>query len=228
MDNTSGVGVLDKSVAVLEALAVAPASLAELVSRTGLTRPTAHRLAVALEGHRLVTRDVAGRFTLGARCAELAAGAPDSLVQRSLVVLAELRDRTGESAQLYRREAGGRRCVAAAERAEGLRDTVPVGALLPLTAGSAAQVLLAWSGEAPPDGAVFSTRRLADVRRSGWAASVGEREAGVASVSAPVRDAHGRVLAAVSVSGPVDRLTRRPGPLHAADVLRAAATLAEA
>jgi DNA-binding IclR family transcriptional regulator len=128
-------------------------------------------------------------------------------------------------------------CVAAAERSSGLRDTVPVGAALPMTAGSAAQVLLAWEeGERMHRGlrgAKFTATTLAGVRRRGWAASAAEREAGVASVSAPVRGAstgsastgsaagHGRVLAAVSVSGPIERLTRSPGRLHAAAVVAA-------
>jgi DNA-binding IclR family transcriptional regulator len=54
---------------------------------------------------------------------------------------------------------------------------------------------------------------------------VGEREAGVGSVSAPVRDATGEVVAAVSVSGPLERLTRSPGRLHAAAVCAAATEL---
>ena len=84
-------------------------------------------------------------------------------------VLAQLRDMTGESAQLYRRQGDARICVAAAERASGLRDTVPVGAVLPMSAGSAAQVLLAW--EEPErmhrglQGAAFQAATLAAVRR---------------------------------------------------------------
>lgn len=224
MDEASGVGVLDKAVVVLAALQSGPAGLTELVLRTGLSRATAHRLAAALETHRLLGRDPAGRFVLGPRLGELAAAAADPLLTAAAPVLARLRDETGESAQLYRREAGGRRCVAASERASGLRDTVPVGALLPMGAGSAAKVLLAWSGEAAPPGAAVSSHALAAVRRQGWAASVAEREPGVASVSAPVRVGE-RVVAAVSVSGPLDRLTRTPGRLHAAAVLRAAAEL---
>jgi DNA-binding IclR family transcriptional regulator len=101
-----------------------------------------------------------------------------------------------------------------------------------MTAGSAAQVLLAW--EAPDDvadivaRARFSAGMLTTVRRRGWAASVAEREAGVASVSAPVFDGEGRVVAAVSVSGPIDRLTRQPGRLHANAVLAAGRALSRA
>ena len=76
-------------------------------------------------------------------------------------------------------------------------------------------------------GAKFTATTLAGVRRRGWAASAAEREAGVASISAPVRGAPGaggaggRVLAAISVSGPIERLTRSPGRLHAAAVVAA-------
>ena len=238
MNDTSGVGVLDKAVSVLAAAESGPATLAQLVDATGLARPTAHRIAVALERHRLLARDVQGRFVLGPRIAELASAAgEDRLLAVAQPVLIQLRDATGESAQLYRRQADVRICVAAAERASGLRDTVPIGAALPMTAGSAAQVLLAWEeGERMHRGlrgAKFTAATLAGVRRRGWAASAAEREAGVASISAPVRGPHGasggagRVLAAVSVSGPIERLTRSPGRLHAAAVVAAGEKISE-
>ncbi|HLI39755.1 MAG TPA: IclR family transcriptional regulator [Streptosporangiaceae bacterium] len=232
MNNSSGVGVLDKAVSVLAAMERGPVLLAQLVQATGLARPTAHRIAVALEHHRLAARDIQGRFILGPRIAELAAAAgEDRLLAVAQPVLGYLRDLTGESAQLYRRQADVRVCVAAAERASGLRDTVPVGAALPMTAGSAAQVLLAWEDaermRRSLRGAKFSATTLAQVRRRGWAASVAEREAGVASVSAPVRGAGGRVIAAVSVSGPIERLTRSPGKLHATAVVAAGDKISE-
>lgn len=223
VEQSSGVGVLDKAVLVLEAVHGGAHSLAALTERTGLSRATAHRLAVALEVHGLLSRDGAGRWAIGPRVGRLAGN--DTLLERAEPVLAHLRDITGESAQLYRRQAGERVCVAAAERGSGLRDTVPVGAALPMSAGSAAQVLLAFSGEAPPAGAVFSERALAEVRRRGWAHSVGEREAGVASVSAPVLGPDGTVVAAISVSGPIERLGRQPGRLHAQAVMLAAREL---
>jgi DNA-binding IclR family transcriptional regulator len=322
---TSGVGVLDKAALVLTAVEAGPAALGELVARTGLSRATAHRLAVALAAHRLVGRDGAGRFVAGPR---LATGSPATalwplpwaVLAAAPAVLAELRDATGESTQLYVRRGTERICVAAAERSSGLRDTVPVGATLPMTAGSGAQVLLAYAatstatgtatstatsraagldrawgagnasardpdgprhdattegddaalgpGGAPgapgapdgtyertagaiqgaaalrgtagrptttpvasvpvPPGAVFDAAALAAVRRRGWAESVGEREPGLASVSAPVRDAAGSVIAAVSLSGPDGRLTRSPGQRHGAAVVAAADRLSQA
>jgi len=233
MDESSGVGVVDKSVAILSALESGPASLAGLVILTGLPRPTAHRLAVALERHRLVGRDLEGRFVLGPRLAELAtAGGQDRLIAAASPVLARLRDTTGESTQLYRRQGDVRLCVAAAELPAGLRNTVPIGTRLPLTAGSAAQVLLAWEDadrlHRGVAGAVFSAQTLAKVRRQGWAMSVAERQPGVASVSAPVRSATGRVIAAVSVSGPIERVSRNPGRLHARAVVAAGEAISKA
>jgi DNA-binding IclR family transcriptional regulator len=228
MDSLSGVGVIDKSAAILEALAEGgPASLADLVDATGISRPTAHRLAVALEAHGLVGRDDRGRFRLGVRLAAWGRSAVSlsaSMLEQSADVLAGLRDETGESAQLYVRDGDHRVCVAAAERPSGLRDTVPVGARLPLIAGSGGKVLLAWDppGEWP---AGADTAALRAVRQRGWAASVAEREPGVASVSAPVHGPDGSVIAALSVSGPIDRLGRRPGPKFAPALVRGAARL---
>lgn len=227
MEHGSGVGVLDKAVLVLGAVEGGAQTLQALTEATGLSRATTHRLAVALEVHRLLTRDKQGRWLLGPRLGELAGGpVRDLLLERADPVLQQLRNATGESAQLYRRRGTSRICVAASELDSGLRDTVPVGSALPMTAGSAAQVLLAWSATDPlVETAAFSARTLAEVRRRGWAQSVSEREAGVASVSAPVHGPGGEVIAAVSVSGPVDRLTRSPGRLHADAVVTAAARL---
>jgi len=218
----SGVGVLDKAVAVLDAVGAGAHSLAQLTESTGLSRATTHRLAVALEVHRFLAREGDGRWQLGPR---VAPARTDDLLDRAGPVLARLRDLTGESAQLYRRQGDRRVCVAAADLGSGLRDTVPDGAALPMTAGSAAQVLLAFGNGELPDTAAFTVRTLAEVRRRGWAHSVGEREQGVASVSAPVLTASGDVVAAVSVSGPIERLTRQPGRLHAPAVLAAAREL---
>ena len=173
-----------------------------------------------------VRRTAEGAWAPGPALAELGRGGADlaDLAGRHLVTL---RDASGESAQFYVRDGATRVCVAAAERTSGLRDTVPVGARLPMTAGSAAHALLAFT---PADevtrllpSASFTARTLLEVRRRGWAHSVAEREPGVASLSAPVRDGSGAVLGAVSISGPVERLGRRPSPEIIGAVLDAAA-----
>ena len=198
----SGIGVLDKAVSVLDAVEAAPRSLAGLVEATGLSRATAHRLAVALEAHRLLARDAGGRFVLGPRLTGL------DLPAVARPALEALRDATGESAQLYVRRGDRRLCVLSLESPHGLRTIVPVGMSLPLDVGSAGKVL------------------RGDVEY--WAESVEERERGVASVSAPVRDGRGVTVAAVSVSGPVERTTRSPGRRYAGAVVAAARRIEDA
>jgi DNA-binding IclR family transcriptional regulator len=202
--------VLDKAVDVIDCLVTGPKSLAELVAATGLPRATAHRLATALEHHDLVRRDGDGRFTLGFRLATLGRAALDStpLAELSRPALAWLRDTTEESVQLYVRDGDHRVCVESFESPHGLRTIVAVGASLPLEAGSAGKIL---RGDDGP---------------RGWVESVEEREAGVASVSAPIRDRHGNLIAAIGISGPIERTTRRPGQRYG-DNVRRAATMVE-
>lgn len=213
MDSISGVGVVDKVIAVLRALETNGASsLIELQDATGMPRATAHRLASALEDHGLVRRDSNGRFALGWGLVGLGKAAASALplVEMARPVLDTLRTTTGESVQLYVREGEGRRCVVSLESPHGLRWIVPEGSLLPLGAGSAGHVL---EGER--------------VDKRGWIQSIGEREAGVASVSAPVMNAQGIIVAAISVSGPIERLSRKPGERHGAAVVEAANDLAK-
>lgn len=207
MDIITGVGVLDKTMSVLRSVAESPRSLVELQQSAGLPRATAHRLAVALEQHGLLRRDAEGRFELGLGLVPLGQSASERfpLVELARPVLETLRDTTGESVQLFVREGGFRRCVLSLESTtHGLRWIVPDGALLPLDVGSAGRVL---SGE---------------TSRSGWIQSIGEREAGVASVSAAVIGKDRATVAAVSVSGPIERLSRQPGKRFGDEVVAAA------
>ena len=211
MESVSGVGVLDKSVLVLHAVSAATdgMSLAELQDATGLPRATAHRLTAALEDHGLVRRNGDGRYVLGFTLAALAGAAQRQfpLAAAARPVLERLVSTTGESVQLYVREGDNRRCILSLQSPHGLRWIITEGEVYPLGRGSAGHVL--------------SERALG---KSGWIESVAEREAGVASVSAPVR-IDGVVVAAVSVSGPIERLTRAPGRKFGTAVKRAAAEI---
>ena len=204
----SGVGVLDKSCALVSAVSSGPCSLGELECRTGLSRATAHRLAVALEQHGMLRRGDDGRFALGLHLVSLGRTAAQQfpLADTAAPALAELRDVTGESAQLYVREGGDRVCVSALESPHGLRTIVPIGAVLPMGRGSAGRVL------------------RGEIGSKGWVETVEEREQGVASVSAPVRRGD-EVVAAISVSGPIDRIGRSPGRRHGAAVVAAARSI---
>ena len=223
----TGVGVLDRAMTLIELLTDGPRTLRWLSAESGLPRPTAHRLLVALEVHGLVARDDSGAFRLGPRLTELAFRADPALDLAALAgpVLARLHEATGESVQLYVRSGDQRLCIAARDAGTGLRDSVPVGALLPLAAGSGGKVLLAWAADADRFDAAPASE-LAAIRARGWAASVAEREPGVASVSAPVLLPDGTLAAAVCVSGPVSRLGQAPGRRLSTPVIAAAGELA--
>jgi DNA-binding IclR family transcriptional regulator len=208
-DSLPGAGAIGKAVHLLDHLAVAgPTNLSGLVTALGLPRATVHRLATALVVHNLVDKGPGGTYRLGARLVELGRAAGQrrpSLAQAASPALERLREATGESVQLFVAEGGNRVCIASLESPHSLRTIVPLGAALPMDRGSAGRVL---AGD------------RATLER-GWAESVEEREVGVASVSAPVY-IDGTVTAAVSVSGPVERTTRRPGQRYAAAVVEAA------
>ena len=234
MDNSSGVGVLDKAAIVLGALEAGPASLAAARRRD---RPgPAHRAparrragAPPAGGPRpagpVRARPPAARAGHRRRRGPAARG-------RGRPVLARLRDVTGESAQLYRRQGDSRVCVAARRAAErparhraGRRGPADDGRL-----GRADPARLGGAGPAAPRPARREVHRRPPSPR--YAAAAGRRASasarpGVASVSAPIRGPGGRVIAAVSVSGPIERLSRHPGRLHAQIVCAAAAKLSE-
>ncbi|MEZ5381736.1 MAG: IclR family transcriptional regulator [Microthrixaceae bacterium] len=206
----SGVGVVDKAMAVVAVLEAGPARLAELTDRTGLSRATTHRLATSLETHGLVRRTAEGEFALGFRLLGLARAALNgtALAEAGRPLVAELRDTTGESAQLWLPDGDWRVCLIAVQAGHELRTIVDEGARMPIEVGSGGRAL------------------RGDVGGDGWAATVGERAEGVASVSAPVRGPDGVVLAAVGVSGPLDRLGADPGGRYGQAVTDAAARLA--
>jgi DNA-binding IclR family transcriptional regulator len=226
---SSGIETLDRAVAVLEAVEGGAHRFTAVVEATGLPRATAHRLIRALEGLGFLAHFPELGYRLGPRLLRLANEAMRELPLRELAhpVLERLARTTGESAQLYVRSGDVRVCIDAVESAQELRTIVPVGAALPLYAGSAAKVFLAYAPDADrhlratPDPGRF-VREVAAVRTRGWAASAGERQPGVGSVSAPVLGPYGIVLAVVSVSGPSTRIGRGTARRFAVDVTGAA------
>ena len=196
---STGVGVVDRSVAILDCVESHPMGTSELARTLGLTVSTAHRLAGALVAHGLLRRDANGCLHLGPRFATSA------LAESARPVLAALSAAAGESVQLWVRRADHRLCVVSVESPAELRASQPAGSLLPLPRGSAAQVLL---GERDPGG-------------RGWVESIAARAPGVGSVSAPVR-LHGDTIAAVCLSAPIQRLRPSPGERFGEEVIAAA------
>lgn len=212
--NTSGIQVLDRAVFLLNVIAASPSNLTQLCERTGLPRATAHRIAVALEKHRLIQRDEEGHWRIGQGVIELAPRSSNRLLEAADEVLPALVQEVGEAVQIYRRSGLERVCVAAISPSAGLHDIVPAGHRMTLSAGSAAKVLLAYGTEELRNQvlptAAYDASELEQVKAQGWAESVAERDASLASCSVPVLDASKNLIAVLSTSGPVERL--RPSP----------------
>jgi DNA-binding IclR family transcriptional regulator len=228
---STAVGVLGRCVAILGAVETGARSFTDIVSATGLARPTAHRLIQGLEDHGFLLHVGGFGYALGTRLLALAATAMRELPLRDLAhpILERLARSTGESAQLYVREGDRRLCVDTAESESELRTIVEIGAALPLTKGSAGKVFLAWAGDHDRERLVESAddperldRQVYSTRRRGWADSVAERAPGVASVSAPIFGPEGFLVAAVSVSGPTSRLGQLRAKRYAPAVIDAA------
>ncbi len=235
---TTGVGVLDRSVRILDAVEGGARSFTEIVAATGFTRSTTHRLVKALEAHGFLTFQGGRGCRLGHRLLRLAAAARGELPLRDLAhsALERLARTTGESAQLFVRDDQQRVCIDAVESNSELRTIVPIGSELPLTAGSAAKVFLAFGPSTASDALIARARRLTDAtpvgddldrqvaaaRRRGYATSAGERQPGVGSVSAPVFGPDDELVAVVSVSGPESRLGRSDARRYAPSVTAAA------
>ncbi|MFI7102487.1 IclR family transcriptional regulator [Streptomyces sp. NPDC050161] len=212
---------------------------------TGLPATTCQRLVANLVAEGFLDR-TADHYRIGLSVLYWAAPASVGLdlVQTLAPVIADLRERTGETSCLYRREENFRICVGMAETHHAIRREMHVGKVMPLHAGSASRVLLAW--DEPTADAVLNAPlprytdltvtdpdllriALEQTRRQGYAITADERDAGAASVSAPVFDHEGRLVAAIGICGPTQRMTPQQcqswGPTVLSAAKRATAVL---
>lgn len=222
----SGIQVLDRAIFILNVISQEPRNLADLCDITGLPRATAHRIAVALEKHRLIERLPDSQWIAGPALAELAPHASTQLEDAAEHILPELMAATNESVQLYRLSGTERLCIANAEPRTGLHDTVPVGTRMTLEAGSAAKILVAYGPaslqrEILPR-AAYTAADLERIERTGISESIAERDPSLSSASVPVFDANRNLIACLSISGPVERMGPQPAERFGAQ-LRASA-----
>jgi DNA-binding IclR family transcriptional regulator len=220
---------LDRAAAILDAVEGGAHRFTRIMEATGLPRATTHRLIRSLEDHGFLSHYAAHGYRLGPRLLRLATQAMRELPLRDAAhpILERLAGSTGESAQLFVRSGDVRVCIDAVESEHELRTIVPVGASLPLHAGSAAKVFLAFDADRDRH-----VRKAADldrfarevelVARRGWAASAGERQPGVGSVSAPILGPYEILFGVVSVSGPASRMRRISARRYAPAVTAAA------
>ncbi|MFC4810735.1 IclR family transcriptional regulator [Paenibacillus sp. GCM10023250] len=215
-------------------------AMTELAEQVGLHKSTVHRMLATLEQRGFVARDAASdRYRLGLRIWELSAnmsGADDPAVI-GLPEMERLRDLLGETVSLYLRDGNERIRIQAVQSIQAIRRVAPIGARLPLYVGASSKVLIAFeepeqreellqdaSWPAQFDRAQYR-EQLEEWRNLGYAMSVEERELGAAAVAAPIFSRTGKLVAALSVSGPSNRLTPEKMREQAPAVMEAAKRL---
>jgi DNA-binding IclR family transcriptional regulator len=210
-----GAAAVDRAVSLLAAFRTGDAALSvtELAQRTRLHKSTALRLLASLAHGRLVQRTADGRWALGAEVARLAAlyTASFPLEAVALPIMRALVALTQESVALHVRQGDQRLVLYRVDSPQLLRDHVRAGDVLPLDRGAGGRVLLAFSGAA---GHVYD-----QIRRQGHLVLTGDRVPGLVGISAPVWDAGGQLVGALTLTVPEPRM--QPSQV---DALRQAAT----
>jgi DNA-binding IclR family transcriptional regulator len=223
-DTGGGVIAVTRALQVLEAFALGESSLplAELSRRCGLHKTTVLRLARTLAQSGFMVQREDGDWRLGPAAGWLGARYQAGFDVQNVLepALRELTLATGESAAFYVREGNVRTCLVRVEGPQALRHHARMGEGLPLDKGSPGRVILAFSGE--------PGKAYEEIRKKGYHWSIGEREQGVATVSAPVFGMHWRLMGSVCISGPASRLPAEKLEALAQTVMAAATQLSYA
>ncbi len=227
---TASVEAIERAIRILDAFSVDRPELgvAEVARVLGLKRSTVHRALVTLEaGGMLRQIEVSQKYSLGPKVLSLAHVLQSNLSLETIALpqMRIVRDQCNETVALHLLQDGGRVVVQQVESTHDLRRTYHnIGRVLPLYAGSPGKVLMAFLPDAEVQQLIRSTglkaltpltitdpaaflKELADTRRRGYAISLGEHTQGINSISCPIRDRDGRVIAVINISGPQSRLS---------------------
>lgn len=205
-------------------------SLTEISAKIGLNPSTTFRILATLEGRNYIKRDSeTKKYQLGSQILYLLSPSLEAFDLRPIALpyMQQLHDIYNESVTLYVMLDGYRVCLDRIETTHGLRRVINIGDRLPLTRGAGGKVLLAWLPEhqrnklwsADP---AIPLEQLEQVRQEGFACSISEREEGVAAIAAPIFDATGQVIAALSIAVPTVRITPEAIQAMIPDVVKTA------
>jgi DNA-binding IclR family transcriptional regulator len=215
-----------KGVEVLKTLADGIDRISELSIKLQLNKSTVHRLLKSLEMSGLVMRDpITRRYYLGSLFLDLAS--KPIIAHQNLTVCAfgemeYLREVTRETVVLHIRIGLERICLEELQSLENIKYTAGKGFVTPIYVGSAGKILLSEVGDNELDLLLENIRfisigpntitdpnlllkELKKVKKQGYATSFGERVAGSASISVPIKNYICPV--ALSVLGPDNRFS---------------------
>lgn len=214
---------VQRAAALLQLVAEHPGELglSELAVALGLAKATTHGLLSTLRQVGFLDQQAStGKYLLGPGLVELAGSHLDPHDLRSHAVnwADSLAMRSGEAVRLAALVDSETVVIHHVFRPDDSLQKLDTGTTLPTHATALGKVLLAWGVVLRPRGrlerytrhTVTASRELArslvEVRRRGWAADIEERVPGQASIAAPVHGVIGRLVGAIGISGPVDRL----------------------
>lgn len=194
----------------------------ELSAHLGFSPATVQRILQTLKAHAFVDQDLQTRqYRLGniyfAFLQTLQRTNPVAWTAQSF--MKQLLAQTQETVHLNVIEGNERICIANIESSQNLKGFMPIGSRSPLYAGASSKCLLAFSDPefieaylrrvrtAPitrntPTDKKKIRAELETIRKQGYAASLGERNQGLGSLSAPVRGYRGTLLASLSLAIP--------------------------
>lgn len=212
-------------------------SLSEIAKRISLHKSTVHRLLASLESKGFVLRDSqTDKYRLGFRVWELSANLTHSDDPATILLpeMERLRETLGETISLYIRDGLERIRIQAVQSNQAIRRVAPIGARMPLSVGASSKVLVAYADKAILENVLADTNwpqavnrqvyqeQLEEIHRLGYAMSVEEREQGAAAISAPIFNRHGKLVAALAVSGPSSRMNTKVMKEFAAPIMETA------
>lgn len=245
---SGGVQSVDRAVSVLEIIArLGEAGVTDLAADIGVHKSTVSRLLTALEDHELVEQaHERGKYRLGFGILRLANAVPGQLdiTKQGREMCEQLAAEIGETVNIAVLRSHYAVNVDQARGPTSVGSHNWIGELTPLHATSSGKILLAYMPaearrelleEAGLDRYTEHTvtsiddldRQLTSIARDGYVVSTEELEHGLNAVAAPIRDHTGTVIAALSVSGPVYRLTVECARDIAPAVIAAAAAVGE-
>lgn len=238
------VGVIGKVLHILELLDHCPGGLQlrDIASRTGINKSTVYRFISHLEAENYLFRDDSGAYMLGARLARLGAGASFQATLCSICrpTLESLRAATDESVNLGVLEGTEIVYVDVLESPQMFKMVSPIGMRRPAhrtSLGKAIlanladgtqkeQIILSLAGMPDKGRKVISIphlkKELRNIREQGFALDDEETVIGARCIGAPIFNTEGTVVGAISVSGPVVRLSKGRLPFFSAEVSKAA------
>jgi DNA-binding IclR family transcriptional regulator len=205
MAEATGTQAIDRAAQLLVRVveSVRPPSVGELAERAGLPKSTTSRLVAALERQGLVQRlGDRGRLRPGPVLLRYASrDGAGTLVELAGPSLRRLAEASGETINLAVPGPDGVEHLAQEDTAHFVGTTDWVGRRVPFELAANGKVFLAFGIAEKP------TAELTRIRARGYATSVDELEFGLSAIAAPVLGPGGEALAALSISGPTNRLT---------------------